>query len=891
MNISFYPTLNKALDSLRKGEVLYTNSWFILNPIRIWYGEDTIWYYEEGSIEYEQTQYVPRVVEEEGLTISDKLRLEAKKKPDSSGLAQERNLYVIENGKKEKIEEDITNLYNLYCFRKEEIEELIEDLISSSERNKKAFKEPLRRAISLGLEEFKAGIKGKDFILVGTMSSRARGEAKELGVMSQLAEYLKNPILMALEEDEWKKDFSKTFEEFWETNFLDIVERVKSVVSEKIKYVNEIEKKKHGLYGDKKTYFWHDVVEVVDKELGFGKGRLTADIWEKERILGLEFGGISKLEDHIYEAKKRLEKTGKNYAEEILPEVLGSISLYLPTTPRPEDAEVVVVPCGIRDKNREGDKEIELLVLVKLEIEDKIFGWSLVQAHETQEGVSIKLSEKSSMKIISKKEVPKELVGGKGKILVNPSYSEYIKIVNEYELGKITETELKSIKKQALLQEVQYVAETEGLIKSIVIHVDSENQLPLLIKDYDEIKEGKTINERIIIDTFLSKRVSPKTEREEKEEEECLVGEKVEKIIKEELEQLAEEIKEYVKGENRKEERTALKSASRMAKRASEILERRNILHIKCAGKYKRVYSYEIYPKPTGEYEPIIEDKELVENFRRCCIPILIKKYQTLFNLINSKESVNLCLESGGTKARITIEEIDRFIGGDDKKETIYLTKLSGELVNMFSDYVNKIISENPVTEYDYDVDYGIMGGGVKRLAKIPGSEREVIETNNLSLLLSGVIISSILIPWEEKFPMIGGKKEENIARVVGNVYKVILEMLTGGAYEYVEKKDSHLKKQVFWLRKRGRKSMVDEKKLLEDMMGIVIKMKVSEVVKVSIPGYGGRKNPGMKKANLETYYNIEIPNGKKKSITIYLGAGKEDKALKMEMSISTEYL
>jgi hypothetical protein len=79
MNISFYPTLTEALDSLKKREVLYTNSWFILNPIRIWYEKDTVWY-KEGSREYEKIQYVPRVIEEERLTISDKLRLEAKKK-------------------------------------------------------------------------------------------------------------------------------------------------------------------------------------------------------------------------------------------------------------------------------------------------------------------------------------------------------------------------------------------------------------------------------------------------------------------------------------------------------------------------------------------------------------------------------------------------------------------------------------------------------------------------------------------------------------------------------------------------------------------------------------------------------------------------------------------
>ncbi len=887
MIIEFYPTLEQALKALRKGEVLYTNSWFILNPIRIRYEKDTVWH-KEGSVEYERTQYVPRVVEEERLTISDKLRLEAKKNPDSRGLAQERNLYVIEKGKKEKIEEDITKLYSFYCFRKEEIEELIEDLTSSSEKNKGVFKEPLRRAISLGLEEVKSKIKGKDFILVGIMSSWAYEKTKELGVLRHLAEYLKNPILMALEEDERKKDFSENFEEFWKTNFLDIVERVKDVVSEKIEYVNEIEKKKYGLHGNKESHFWHDVIEVVDKKLGLGKGRLVANVWEKDKILGMETGGISELEDHVYEAKKKLEKAG----EEIFPEVLVSINMYLPIMPKPEDAEVLIIPSGIRDKNKRGDKEIDFLTLVKLKVEDKEFKCNRLLTYETKESLSIRANTQHYMKIVSKKEVPKELTEGKGKILVKPRYSEYIKIINSYASEKRgVETELKSMKKQALLEEVQYIAETEGLTKSIVIDVGSENQPPVLVKDYDEIKEGKSISEKIIVETFLSKSISPKIEKEEKEGAGCLGGEKVDRIIKEELEQLAEEIKGYVKGETKKEEKAALESASLVARRAAEVLGRGNISHSTCGEAYKKeAYRYEIYPKPTEGYKPIVEDKELVQTLRSCCNPLVIKKYQILFSLLNSKESVNLCFESEGVKARIRAEEIDKIIGGEGKKETVYIAKFSGELVNMFSDYVKKIISENPVPEYDHDDIYGIVGGGVKQLTKIPDSDEEVIEINNLSLLLSGIITSSILIPWEERFPLIKGKKEEEMNKTVGKLYKVILAMLTGGAYEYVERKENPWSKtQIFWVRKKGRTSMLNEKELLREMMGVVMKIKVSEGIEVSIPGYGGKKKSGQGKADLKTYYNIELPKWEK-PITFYLETGKEDKVVKMEMYINTEY-
>jgi hypothetical protein len=98
MKLSVNPTLEQALDNLKEGEVFYTNSWFILNPVRILFKKQT------GKSSEDKIQYIPIVVEEDRLTISDKLKLEAKKGLDSNNLAQERGLYVVENGKKEKIE-------------------------------------------------------------------------------------------------------------------------------------------------------------------------------------------------------------------------------------------------------------------------------------------------------------------------------------------------------------------------------------------------------------------------------------------------------------------------------------------------------------------------------------------------------------------------------------------------------------------------------------------------------------------------------------------------------------------------------------------------------------------------------------------------------------------
>jgi hypothetical protein len=870
MNITFYPSLGQSLNRLKKGEVLYTNSWFILNPIRILYKENN-WKEFYGD----KFQYIPSVIYEEKLTVSNKLKLEGKKKPDSKGLDQERGLYFIESGKKEKIVKDIKDLYKYYFFRKEEIEELIEDLISSSEKNKGVFKEPLRKAITLGLGEVKEAIKSKDFIAVGVMPGHAFGKARGLGALDHVMEHLRNPVIESLENEGWKKEFSETFGEFLKTTYYHLEREVKEIIIEKINYVNEIEKKGYGLYRREKAYFWHNVIEVVDRGLGPGGGRITADVWEKGGVLGLEFGEIGKLEDLIHEDKK---KTGKS-AEEVSPEVLGSISLYLPTMPKPEKAEVVLVPSGIRNKNKNGDKEIDLLVLVKLEVKDKEFSWSHLYTQETKGSISIRVTPQHSIKIISKEEVPKNLMSGKGKILVKPRYSESIEILNMHvSLKRGVETGLKSMKKQALLKRVHYLAETDGLNKSIVVNVDDKSLQSILIKDYDEIKDGKSIGEKITIETFLRKNITPNMEKE-KEVKGCLGGDEVDKIIKEELEQLAIEIKEYAETETRKEEKTALESASLVAKRTSEVFERGNISLSKCEEAYKsESYRYTIYTKPVKGYRPIIEDKELVETLKKCCNTMTIRKYEILFNLYDSKVE-ELCFDSNGVKAKVKVGEMDKIIGDGGKKEVVYLKNLSKELSNMFSNYVNEIISRKPHPGYDLGRE------GVEYLAKIPDTESEVKEINELSLLLSGAIASSMLIPWE-KFPLMGGKREEEMIKMVGKLYKAILIVLTGGGYEYVDKREKEPwsnKEEIFWIRKRGTRSMLNEKELLREMIGATIRVKVSEKIEVFISGYGGKGRYRLKRAGFKTTYDIELPKYEEKSVTFYLKAGRDDKVVKME--------
>jgi hypothetical protein len=148
MNITFYPSLIQALNSLKDNECLYSKySW----AIKIKYGKKPLGY-EPKSIVRE------------------------KDKP--------------EEGSSENTD------YKYLLFRRKVIEDLVGELTSIVKKNGELFKPPLKEAITLGLKEIERS--DKEFICIVQGPSRKQEGGIDL---------VEEPIAKAVEEDHWKKSF------------------------------------------------------------------------------------------------------------------------------------------------------------------------------------------------------------------------------------------------------------------------------------------------------------------------------------------------------------------------------------------------------------------------------------------------------------------------------------------------------------------------------------------------------------------------------------------------------------------------------------------------------------------------------------------------------------
>ncbi len=144
MNITFYPSLNQALDSLKDNECLYSDYSWIL---RIKYSKKLLGYEPKSIV-----------------------------KEEESGKVLPKN----------------TEYVNL-LFRKKALEDVFEDLTSIIEKKGNLFKPPLKEAIALGIREINRN--DKEFIHIGyTPSDEYRGSIREM-------------IIKALKEEPWRKDF------------------------------------------------------------------------------------------------------------------------------------------------------------------------------------------------------------------------------------------------------------------------------------------------------------------------------------------------------------------------------------------------------------------------------------------------------------------------------------------------------------------------------------------------------------------------------------------------------------------------------------------------------------------------------------------------------------
>jgi hypothetical protein len=161
MKIEFYPTLKGAVESLKKGEGLYTDSRFLLDPVRVVYKREEKSVYKAIGLDHGGTTW--------DLGGGDKIMV-------SSHLERSGKKYVhatLIKGK-EQVRLDTENLYKSLILKPEELGELIEGLTSLAEKNGDVFKKPIKDVIFVGLKGL--NIKNRDFVVIEDISVYNRQE-------------------------------------------------------------------------------------------------------------------------------------------------------------------------------------------------------------------------------------------------------------------------------------------------------------------------------------------------------------------------------------------------------------------------------------------------------------------------------------------------------------------------------------------------------------------------------------------------------------------------------------------------------------------------------------------------------------------------------------------
>jgi len=724
MKVEFYPTLEKAVESLRKGEGLYTDSRFLLDPVRVIYKREMNSVYKASDLDHRGTTWTTSGGEK--IMVSSHVEKSGKKYVHAT----------LIKGKKE-VMLDTENLYKSLILKPEELGELIEELISLVEKNGNLFKKPIKDVISLGLKEL--DIKNRNFVVMEDISAYNRQEKEAV------VDFVRKQILRSR----------------------------KGITAPHSLYLGDKAEKKlyktlSNLTREVETYYyWNEVLIAVDRMPGNGVGKVVTTLWEDNGVLGIESGGRRDggIHDLIYELRNYMDKHGKESLEESFPRVLGKISLYISERPKREEAEFVLVPLG--KKEEEKVVKVDYLALVKLRIKDKKFLWSSVSPTYFEDLVNVEISGENSIRILRKDEVPREVLEGeKGKknILVK------VNLVEETEIGHIDFDEKRAFrnKDQPLaIKNMGYTSYIKGSTKKLSIEVGSGSLIDG-IKGCEEIEEGSVINEEINSEVFLKREIDPKIKKStEKEGTECL-GDGTDSLVREELKRMLSKLKNHQEKEQKEERKAILKAATFVANKVQEILGKgKEIRGIKskCVPSGSGKYVYKVYQKyngdgntvSTGRLRPIAEEEELINTIKKSLLPEVLKRAERLASLLKSEKGAKACFTSESEKAIIVFEDLEEF--SKPSKEEMVLRDVSRNVVKGF-------------LRYDYD-------DKIREKRGKTSTDEEVKEIDRLALELSGSIISSIVHPWKKFVPI-----ESRLDGIMETIYIEVFKVLTGGAYK-----------------------------------------------------------------------------------------------------------
>jgi len=724
VKVEFYPTLNEAVKSLKKGEGLYTDSRFLLDPVRVIYKKEGKSVYKATGLDHSGTTWITSGGEK--IIVSSHVEKSGKKYVHAT----------LIKGKEEVIL-DTENLYKSVILKPEELGELIEGLTSLVENNGNVFKKPIKDVISVGLKGL--NIKNRDFVVMEDISAYERQEKEAV------VNFIRKQILKSR-----KRITTPHSLYFGEKAEKELYKTLSNLTREIETY-----------------YYWTEVLIAVDRMPGKGVGKVVTALWEDNGVLGIESGGRRDggIHDLIYELRNYMDKHGKESLEKSFPRVLGKISLYISERPRREEAEFVLVPLGIKEEEKV--IKVDYLALVKLGIKDRKFVWSSVSPTYFEDLVDVKSSGENSIRMLGKDEMPREVLEGeKGKknVLVK------VNLVERIEIGHTDFDEkgaFRSKDQLLAIKHVKYRAYIEGSTKKLSIEVESGSLIDG-IKGCEEIEEGSVIEEEINTNVLLRREIDPNIKKTTKKEgTECL-GEGTNGLIREELKRMLSKLKNYQEKEKKKERKAILEAAMFVTDRVQEMFgKRKEIQGIKSTcvplgnGEYKHEV-YQIYDEdgstvPTGGLRPIAEEEELINTLKKSLLPKVLKRAEKLANLLKSEKGVKVCFTSEGGKVNITFDDLEEM--SKPSKEEIVLRDVSRNVVKGF-------------LRHDYDDKIREKSGKIS-------IDEEVKEIEKLALELSGSIVSSIVHPWKKFVPI-----ESRLGEIMKAIYIEVFNALTGGAYE-----------------------------------------------------------------------------------------------------------
>jgi len=563
--------------------------------------------------------------------------------------------------------------------------------------------------------------------------------------------------------------------EKWRENFLSLGNLREKFEEELSERIMKIKGVKPGYnYQGWGQYRWISVLGVLDKELVYEKGRALAKFWEKEGVLGIE-SLLSEL-GSVSELKPILQEKAEKLGLSYAKENFSKILLgkiSLYLSDLPKPEEMEAALVPFKVEDKNEKGDKEVEFLVLVRLK-------IGDVAYFWRPVSINYDAFGS---VNSSEAIKE--GTKRRIRVVDQERLPVDLSKEekatFIITEITEeVEIRNQDNESSVKDIRYETKSKNF-KTVRVGIEEAG---VSVKEYKEIGKTKTSGEKIIVRLLLNR-------GETGGEKGCL--ENAEESIRKDIGGLAEKLKRREVKEKDQKKRNGLRMARIVAERLIEMLEKKeNTEKRECRviGKsmdkdIKDVVSYKLYP--SKEFE---RGELLTEAAKGFPAPEVEKRAKKMIELMKSEKDKKLCFKVDRLEKKVDVVNVTEKILKEP--HILYIKTLSGTLSEMLKRHISKI--------------KGVFG--------------ELEEINNLSVALSGIVASAIgRLPYDT----------DKINEMTKEVYKILFKSMVGGELWYYHGDNEG------W--KREGETLFRWKMLIRDMVGIRVKVRITETTEVELSG------------------------------------------------------